>query len=263
MADEMFITEAMDGDLDTLKDLAKKIDVLGNDVRLKLLIIIGAESKNKLGNRGLSDLRKLTSVLRHNFQIEMTENGVKKHLNWLLNAGFIKREPGSANRSMRGPRTVWNFILVPGSLEAVNNDVNRLTRAIADIKTGITESDLSYPMVRVLGGSDDGHIFGLFKDEIRIGRKGGVDLTDPEFREDIILSNSYESVTRITKPHATLTKEKDGEWYLEDNNSKCGVFVNNDDQTEGKVKLADGDVIKLALGEGGAELVFVSNIADN
>jgi hypothetical protein len=259
MGEEIFMTETMDGDLDNLKDLAKKIDVLGNEVRLKLLIIIGAKSKKKPENGGLSDLRELTSVLRHNFQIEMTENAVKKHLNWLLNAGFIKRKPGSANRSMRGPRTVWNHILVPGALEAVNNDVNRLTRAIADIKIGISESNLSYPMIRVLGGADDGQVFGLFNDEIRIGRKGGVDLEDPEFRDDVILSNDYESVTRITKPHATLTKEKDGKWYLEDNDSKCGVFVNNNDQAEEKVKLVDGDVIKLALGEGGAELVFVSN----
>jgi hypothetical protein len=259
MADEMFMTETMDGDLDNLKDLAKKIDVLGNDVRLKILIVIGAESKKKPERRGLTDLRELNSILRYKFKIIMTDNGVKKHLNWLLNAGFIKIEAGIAERSMRGPRAVMNYVLVPGALEAVNNDMNRLTRAIADIRTGITESDLSYPMIRVLGGADDGQVFGLFKDEVRVGRQGGVDPGDPEYQGDIILDNSYESVTRITKPHATLTKDKDGEWYLEDNDSKCGVFVNSEEQAEEKIKLTDGDVIKLALGEGGAELVFVSN----
>lgn len=204
-------------------------------------------------------MRELTTILRYRFNVKMSENAVKKHLNWLLDARFIRREPGIAERSMRGPRAVLNYILVPGALEAVNNDVNRLMRAIADIRTGITESDLSYPMIRVLGGDDDGQVFGLFKNEIRIGRRGGVETGGPDYQGDIILANSYESVTRITKPHATLTKSKEGEWQLEDNNSKCGVFVNSDEQTEGKINLADGDVIKLALGEGGAELVFVSN----
>lgn len=259
MADEMFMTETMNGDLDNLKDLAKKIDVLGNDVRLKILIIIGVETKKKYDGTCLTDVRHLTSLLRYKFNISMTENGVKKHLNWLLNAGFIKVKPGIAVRSMRGSRAVKNYILVPGALEAVNNDVNRIIRAISDVTTGIKESDLSYPMVRVLGGDDDGQVFGLFKDKVRIGREGGVDPEDEEYQEDIILSNGYERVTRITKPHATLTKGKDGEWYLEDAGSKSGVFVNNDEKASEKVKLVDGDLIKLALGEGGAEMVFVSN----
>lgn len=258
MTEEMFITETMDGDLDTVKDLAKKIDVLGNEVRLKALIIIGAESKKQPENRGLTDLRELTKILRNRFQIKMSENAVKKHLNWLLEAGFIKRQPGIAERSMRGPRAVMNYILVPGALEAVNNDIGRLTRAIADIRTGITESDLSYPMIRVLGGKDDGQVFGLFKDEVRIGRRGGVNHEDPQYWEDIILDNTYESVTRITKPHATLTKEDD-EWFLEDNDSKCGVYVNSDEQVKRKIRLTDGDIIKLALGDGGVEFFFVSN----
>ena len=259
MAEEMFMTETMDGDLDTLKDLAKKIDVLGNDVRLKILIVIGAESKKRPERRGLTDLRELTTILRYKFNIKMTENAVKKHLNWLLNAGFIKREAGIAERSMRGPRAVMNYMLVPGALESVNNDVNRLTHAITKVKISIKESDLSYPVIRVLGGANDSQVFGLFKDEVCVGRQGGVNPEDPKYQGDIILDNSYESVTRIIKPHATITKEKDGEWYLEDNDSKCGVFVNSDDPAEEKVKLTEGDVIKLALGKGGAELVFVSN----
>lgn len=258
MAEKAYLTETMQGDMDALKDLAKKIDVLGNEVRLKILIIIGAESK-KRPEVGLTDVRALTSILRHKFGISMTENGVKKHLNWLLKAGFIKNEAGIANRSLRGPRAVLNYILVPGALEAVNSDVNRIMSAIADVSTGIKESDLDYPQVRILGGDDDGQVFGLFKDEVRIGRQGGVNLDDDEYIGDIILSNGYERVTRISKPHATLTKGKDGEWYLEDAGSKSGVFVNNDEKATEKVKLVDGDLIKLALGEGGAELVFVSN----
>ncbi|WP_321421388.1 FHA domain-containing protein [uncultured Methanobacterium sp.] len=259
MAEKVYLTETMKGDLDNLKELAKKIDILGNDVRLKILIIIGAETKKRPERRGLTDVRELTSILRYKFAIRMTENGVKKHLNWLLKAGFIKVEAGIAERSMRGPRAVMNFILVPGALEAVNNDVNRIIRAISDVNTGIKESDLSYPLVRVLGGDDDGQVFGLFKDEVRIGREGGVDPEDEEYQGDIILSNGYERVTRISKPHATLTKGKDGEWYLEDAGSKSGVFVNNDEKASEKIKLVDGDLIKLALGEGGAEMVFVSS----
>lgn len=258
LSDAKFITDTMNGDLDSLKDLAKKIDVLGNDVRLKLLIIIGAESKKKHENRGLTDVRELTSILKRKFDIGMSETGVRKHLNFLLNAGFIKREPGSAERSSRGERAVMNYVLVKGALEGVNKEINQLTNQIANITEEMAESDFSYPFVKVLGGKDDGKTVSLMKDEVLLGRIGRLDPEDPEYREDVTLSNSYQSVTRITQPHAILTHEK-GEWYLKDNESKGGVFVDNEKLTDDKIKLKDSDIIKLALGEGGAELVFISN----
>jgi nitrate reductase NapAB chaperone NapD len=64
MSDEMFLTSTMEGDLDTLKDLARKIDALSNDRRLRLMIIIGAETRNR--KEYLTDIRELTTILNQN-----------------------------------------------------------------------------------------------------------------------------------------------------------------------------------------------------
>ena len=256
MSDEMFLTSAMEGDLDTLKDLARKIDAISNDRRLRLMIIIGAETRNR--REYLTDIRELTTILNHKYGIPLTQNGVKKHLDVLMKVGLVKKEPGFAERSMRGERAVINYVPVTGSLESIITDIKKLSTTITNFKEEISETDYSHPMIRVMGGDDDGMMFPLVKEVTRVGRQGELDLDNQEFMGDVVLSNDYKSVTRVTHPHATITLSK-GNWYLEDCNSKCGVFLNNDEKTRDKIKLKDGDKIKLALGEGGAELVFISN----
>lgn len=258
MSDEMFLTSAMDGDLDNLKDLAKKIDAMSNDRRLRLMIIIGAETR-KRGDRGyLTDIRELTSIINHKYNILISQNGVKKHLDTLMKVGLVRKEPGFAERSMRGERAVINYVPVSGALESIITDIKELSRTIINVSAEISEADHSHPLIKVLGGDDDGRVFPLVKEVTLVGRQGEIRLDNQEYIGDVVLSNDYVSVTRVTHPHATLTHKK-GECYLEDNGSKCGVFMNNDEQTLDKIKLKDGDKIKLALGEGGAELVFFSN----
>ena len=175
-----------------------------------------------------------------------------------MKAGLVKKEPGFAERSMRGERAVINYVPVVGALESIITDIKKLSRTISNVKDEISETNYSHPLIKVMGGDDDGMVFPLVKEVTRVGRQGELDLDNQEYMGDVVLSNDYKSVTRVTHPHATITHSKDN-WYLEDSDSKCGMFLNNDEKAQDKIKLKNGDKIKLALGEGGAELVFIYN----
>lgn len=79
--------------------------------------------------------------------------------------------------------------------------------------------------------------------------------SDPE--RDIVLGEEYAAVTRVSRPHARLTRRADA-WLIEDGGSTGGTFVNGTPLDRGKRReLHDGDLIELAKGAPGATLVFV------
>ncbi len=109
----------------------------------------------------------------------------------------------------------------------------------------------------VLGGPDDGKVFLLKKDQIHIGR------IDPEKRtgithdDDIILSEGYTAVTRISKPHGRFIHEHDN-WYIEDSGSTGGTRINhNRIEKNTKIMIHDGDLIELAKGISGVKLLMI------
>jgi hypothetical protein len=247
-------TKAVCKDLDVVKDLSKKIDSIRNENRLKLLLIIGRETNNAEELRKSTYLRKLAHYLKEEEGISISLTAIKNHLNKLLDAGLIKKEPGFHN-----DMPVTNYALIPGALEALSMDISTLNNRISLIQDEITKYSYPLPVIKVLGGEDDGKIFPLVNDSVKIGRKGEMNQYDPEYKDDIILSNSYESVSRVFKPHATL-KKKGEDWTIEDNKSKCGFYINNGKQRLTDKTLKNRDKIRLALGDGGAELVFISKI---
>lgn len=254
-------------DLDVLKDLSKKINALSNESRLKLLVIISIVSKKPKEQRTPTYANALKKSLRRYYGISITEVAVRNHLKILLDNGFVKKEPGASKED----RGVMNYLIVPGAIESLSRDLNILNNTILEIQEEI-DSSLRNPLLKVLGGADDGKIFELSKKEIRIGRKGDMDQDDEDYQGDVILSNDYRSVSRVYKPHAFLKEEKDG-WYLKDNNSNGGVYVNNESEslhektdTDALVlngnqptKLKNNDKIKLALGKYSAEMIFLLN----
>ena len=79
------------------------------------------------------------------------------------------------------------------------------------------------PAVIVLGGSDDGKIFLLKHDRVRIGRIDTEQLARTSAdREEVMLSSTYTAVTRISKPHAVFV-QKEGTWLIEDSGSTGGT----------------------------------------
>ena len=247
-------TKAVCKDLDVVKDLSKKIDAIRNENRLKLLIIIGRETNKAEEIRKSTYLRKLAHYLTEEEGIVISLTAIKNHLTKLLDAGLIKKEAGLHNEM-----PVKNYILIPGALEALSMDINTLNSRIIHIQDEISKLSYTLPLIKVLGGSDDGKMFPLVKDSVKIGRKGEMNIRNPEYQDDIILSNSYESVSRVFKPHATLKREGES-WIIKDSKSKCGFYINNGKQRQENVTLKNRDKIRLALGDGGAELVFISRI---
>jgi DNA-binding transcriptional ArsR family regulator len=264
MNETTFETRA--SDMDVLKDLAKRIDAISNEVRLKIMVIISISSKKSPEKRFPTYANAINKILMDYYHIGISETAIRNHLKILLENGLIKTEPGASNDG----RPVMNYVLVPGAIESLSRDFNILNNRLTDIQNKF-DYDINNPMLKVLGGVEDGKIFELSKKEIRLGRRGNID-SNEDYEGDVILSNEYESVSRVFKPHAYIKEKEDG-WYLIDNGSKGGVYLNNESeflkkrtQTGAIVKrgrngrkLKDHDKIKLSLGKYGVELIFFLN----
>ena len=242
-------TIVIEEDSDFVKELSEYLDVLSSSVRLKILKLIEKEPK---------DIRTISSDIKTSYE------NTKKHLDKLLNIGVVRKEIGLGRETVKGIHPVWKYSLVPGGLEAVlrnlgifSNVTFELSDRVATVKGRISEEFIRrVPMIKVLGGPDDGKVFPIKKESVRIGR---VDLRkqdkyDPE--NDIVLSGEYRAVTRVSKPHARLTLEG-GEWYLEDCESKGGTYLNDKKLDKyRKTKLNDSDMIGLSKGLLGVHLLF-------
>ena len=244
-----FETEKVDMDLDFMKELSKYLDVLGSDTRLQILKFIEKEPK---------DIRVISS------EIKTSRENTKRHLDKLLSVGVIKKEMGLGEPTVKGIHPVWKYSSVPGGLEAIlrslgvfSNVQFEMSDKIAEVKEKLSEQLMSkMPVIRVLGGADDGKTFPIKKDKIRIGRIDSEKMDKYDAETDVALSEDYRAVTRVSKPHAELTLEE-GRWFIEDCSSRNGTFINDKklDERE-KKKLANGDIIGLAKGLPGVRLLF-------
>ncbi len=82
----------------------------------------------------------------------------------------------------------------------------------------------NFASVKILGGADDGRIFELRKNQIKIGRVDPENQDEYDPQNDIVFSNSYSVVTRVSKPHARLFLE-DGQWYVEHCEGVNGTYL--------------------------------------
>src|SRR5512139_1173206 len=180
---------------DSLEELSEYLDVLSSSARLRILKFL--EKKPR-------DARAISK------EIETSYENTKKHLDKLLSVGVIKKEAGLGAPTSKGIHPVWEYSIVPGGLEAIirnlglfsNTQVQivgtEISHRLDKVKNTFSKEILgNVPAAMVLGGPDDGKAFLLKQDQIRIGR------IDTEIRtgdDDIILSEGYTAVTRISKP---------------------------------------------------------------
>ena len=242
-------------DADSLEELSEYLDVLSSSARLRILKFI--EKKPR-------DARAISK------EIETSYENTKKHLDKLLSIGVIKKEAGLGAPTSKGIHPVWEYSIVHGGLEAIirnlglfsNTQVQivgtEISHRLDKVKNTLSKEVLgNIPTAMILGGSDDGKAFQLKQNQIRIGRIDPENKTGLSYDDDIVLSEGYTAVTRISKPHGRFIHEKDG-WYIEDCGSTGGTRVNHNRlEKNTKIMVRDGDLIELAKGISGVKLLII------
>jgi len=246
-------TLILDVDTDDLQELSEYLDVLSSSTRLKILKAIERKPR---------DVRQISAA------IETSYENTKKHLDKLMGIGVVRKEVGLSRPTAKGVHPVWKYSLVPGGLEAITRSLGlfanlnlTLTNAVlAEKLAGVRETfsgefSGQNPVFILLGGSDDGRVFPIGGERVALGRADPAAPSRPG--QEIVLGEEYAAVTRISRPHARLTRRQ-GAWLIEDCGSTGGTFVNGSEVERGtRRELRDGDLVELAKGAPGATLVFV------
>jgi len=242
-------------DSDSLEELSEYLDVLSSSARLRILKFL--EKKPR-------DARAISK------EIETSYENTKKHLDKLLSVGVIKKEAGLGAPTSKGIHPVWEYSIVPGGLEAIIRNLglfsntrvqivgSEIHRRLEEVKNNLSKEVLgNIPAAIVLGGPDDGKVFMLKHDKVLIGR------IDPEHQSafspenDVVLSDGYTAVTRISKPHGMFLRTREG-WQIEDSGSTGGTKLNNKHlEKNSRVTLHDGDLIELSKGVSGVKFLMI------
>lgn len=242
-------------DLDPLTELSEYLDVLSNSTRLQILRCL---QKRPCTTREISR------------DVKTSYENTKKHLERLCLIGVVRKEAGITDPLMKGVQLYWKYSLVPGGLESVIRNLGLFSHMKMHIvhggiteKIDATRKMLSCelltkdPVLIVLGGPDDGMTFPLKQDTIRVGR------TDPRNKglidpgENLVLSQGYSAVSRVSLPHAQVVRDGNV-WCIEDCGSRGGTAINKTVLgRKQRVLLKDGDLIELSKGNTGAKLLLI------
>ena len=239
-----------------LQELSEYLEVLSNPVRLKILKVIEKEPK---------EISQIAS------RIDTSYANTKKHIDQLVHIGLVKKEAGFGRETVKGIHPVWKFSLAEGGLEMLIRNLGVFSRINIPMGYGeiqgtlesvrlavLKESGTDYPALHLIEGEGAGHTYLLKKERVLLGR---IDPDNPsKFSEgDIALPEEYVSVTRITKPHAIISRTAGG-WQIEDRGSSGGTYLNSElIAPMHKTNLNNGDIIDLAMGEDAARFLFIEN----
>ncbi|WAC04615.1 MAG: FHA domain-containing protein [Methanoregula sp.] len=240
---------------DSLDELSEYLEVLSSSARLRIL---------KYLEKKPGDVRSISK------EIETSYENTKKHLDKLRSIGVIRKGAGLGSSTSKGIHPVWEYSLVPGGLEAIirnlglfsNKKVQILETGIntrlASVKGALSKEFMgNMPAAIVLGGAMDGQVFLLKKEKINIGRTDADAPVRENSPDDIVLSDEYTAVTRISRPHGRLMLEN-GTWFVEDCGSTGGTLLNNKQVgTHLRVPVQDGDLLELSRGVKGVKLLMI------
>ena len=239
-----------------LQELSEYLEVLSNPIRLKILKVIEKEPK---------EISQIAS------RIDTSYANTKKHIDQLVHIGLVKKEAGFGRETVKGIHPVWKFSLAEGSMEMLIKNLGVFSRINIPMGYGeiqgtlesvrlavLKESGTDYPALHLMEGKGAGRTYLLKKERVLLGR---IDPDNPSKLSDgdIVLPEEYVSVTRITKPHAIVTRIAGG-WQIEDRGSSGGTYLNSELITAmHKTILNNGDIIDLAMGEDAARFLFIAN----
>lgn len=249
------ITLENDAESGLLEELLEYLQAISNPSRLEILMLI---------EKGPRSVREISD------QINLSYDNTKKHIEKLLGAGIIRKEPGIGKETSRGALPVWKYSLMPGGIESVIRNLNsfsnldlkivndKVSETVNLLNKRISRSGGMKPYLQVLGGDDDNKLFFLISPLTRIGRETRGHMTE-ETEGFIALSGSYYSVTRITGTHAEIYKDG-ANFFFCDPGSTNGSSINHRPVMKGdRIHLSDGDIIDLGRGQTRARLIFHIN----
>ena len=242
-------------DPEFIEDLSGYLDVLSSSARLRIL---------KLLEKGPKDARTLAAG------IDTSYENTKKHLDRLFTIGVIRKEAGFGRETSRGVHPVSNYALVPGSLEGIvrnlglfgNLQVTLARGGLADrlreVRVQVSREVLEGTAVLVmLSGPDEGKILRLEGPAISIGRADPTGAPPPDPSQAIVISEHYQAVSRITRPHGRFLRAGGG-WQFEDTASTGGSRRNGGRvEPRNPVAIHDGDELELGQGPRAARLLVM------
>jgi len=240
---------------DSLEELSEYLDVLSSSARLRILKFLGKKPR---------DARAISK------EIETSYENTKKHLDRLLSIGVIKKEAGLGAPTSKGIHPVWEYSLVPGGMEVIVRNLglfsntrvqvvgSEISKRLGEVKGTLSKEVLgNVPAAIALGGPDDGKVFSLRDSTVSIGRNDPEHASSYRPDSDIVLSDSYTAVTRVSRPHGRLVHDK-GTWFIEDCGSTGGTQLNNTKLEKNvRAPVRDGDLIELAKGISGVKLLLI------
>jgi len=249
-------TVSISSDPAFLQELSEYLEVLSNPVRLKILKVIEKEPK---------EISEIAS------RIDTSYANTKKHIDQLVQIGLVRKEAGFGRETVKGIHPVWKFSLAEGGLTMLIKNLGVFSRINIPMGYGeiqktlesvraavLKEAGADIPALHLVEGRGAGKTFLIRSDRVQIGR---IDPDSPSRlgESDIALPVEYVSVTRITKPHAIVSRAGSG-WQIEDRGSSGGTYVNSQlIAPMHKTPLGNGDIIDLAMGEDAARFLFIAN----
>jgi DNA-binding transcriptional ArsR family regulator len=249
-------TVSISSDPAFLQELSEYLEVLSNPVRLKILKVIEKEPK---------EISEIAS------RIDTSYANTKKHIDQLVHIGLVRKEAGFGRETVKGIHPVWKFSLAEGGLSMLIKNLGVFSRINIPMGYGeiqgtldsvraavLKESGTNFPALHLVEGKGAGKTYLLKSDRAQIGR---IDPDTPSRHGDgdIALSEEYKAVTRITKPHAIVSRAGTG-WQIEDRGSSGGTYLNAElIAPMHKTPLKNGDIIDLAMGEDAARFLFITN----
>ena len=126
---------------------------------------------------------------------------------------------------------VWKFSLAKGSLETLIKNLGVFSRVnipigygeiakkLESVRAAVLEESVPPPLPSTMSGSRAGQTFLLKKDHIVAGAGGSRQPRAGTGETDIVLPEDYAMVTRISKPHAVISRSAEG-WQIEDRGSR-------------------------------------------
>jgi FHA domain len=182
----------------------------------------------------------------------------------------VKRDAGFGRETDRGIAPVWKYSLADGGLSNLTKTLgifssipvppgyNDIRKRIEEVRESVlATTGMRSPVLILIGGSADGRAFPVTGDRVLVGREDP-EQPLPKTVSAIALPEHYLAVTRVNKPHATISRSGK-EWHIEDNGSTGGTYLNSDRLAPGKkTLLVHGDLIDLSVGTNAARFLFVS-----